>query len=172
MTRTRQPAPENNPLTRPFRRGHLDPRKQHEILTELGQEIVGSLPDTWTEITYTVHAIVSYREESMLVRHDDGRAERADIPIGTVLRIGELRRGMHQEGKGTWFSMEYTVTRPGKFTTEFDYDNEPGFLFHSGDGDYVRELRQFPRDEEHIPAWLREKVRARPGEEAEGRVTD
>ncbi|WP_231972674.1 antitoxin YezG family protein [Nocardiopsis alborubida] len=156
---------------RPFRRGHLDPQKQHEILTELGQEIVRSLPDTWTEIAYTARAIVSYREELMLVRHDDGRSERADIPIGTTLKLGELRRGMYQEGKGTWFSMKITVTRPGKFTTEFDYDNEPGFLFHSGDGDYVRELRQFPRDEEHVPAWLREKVRARPGAKSEGRAT-
>ncbi|CAM3765579.1 immunity protein YezG family protein [Nocardiopsis rhodophaea] len=34
---------------------------------------------------------------------------------------------MRQEVKGTWYSMEYTIVRPGKFSTEFNYDRDPAF---------------------------------------------
>ncbi len=147
-------------------KGHLDFTGQQEILTEIGREILGSVPDTWTEIVYSVYAIVSYREEEMLVRHGDGEPERTSIPAGVAPRISGLRAGMYQEGKGAWFSMRYTITRPGNFTTKFDYDNEPEFLFRPSEENYVQELHHFPRAEENVPEWLAAKVGGAGGDSA------
>lgn len=144
-------------------KGNLDFSGQQEILTEIGKEILSSAPDTWEEITYTVHAIVSYREEEMLVRHQGGELEKVGIPVGTAPRVSKLRAGMYQEGKGAWFSMEYTITRPGKFTTKFDYENEPEFIFKPSPENYTQEIKHFPRTGDETPPWLREMIR--PSEE-------
>ncbi|WP_234401625.1 hypothetical protein [Thermobifida halotolerans] len=57
------------------------------------------------------------------------------------------------------------VTRPGNYTVHFDYDKDPGITFPTSQG-FTQDLKYFPRDEDYIPDWLREKLRA----EAEGRV--
>lgn len=126
-----------------FRPGPLAPGARQDVLTEIGREILGSVPDTWTEIFYSVYAIVSYREEEMLVRHGDGEPERTSVPAGAAPRISVLRAGMYQEEKGAWFSTRYTTTRPGNPTTKFDYENEPEFLFLPSEENCVQELRRF-----------------------------
>ncbi|WDZ91584.1 hypothetical protein [Nocardiopsis sp. HUAS JQ3] len=135
-------------------------------MTEIGREILGAVPHMWTGIVYSVYAIVSYREEELLVRHGDGGPKRTSIPAGVAPRISGLRAGMYQEGKGAWFSMRYTITRPGNFTTKFDYDNEPEFLFRPSEENYVQELRHFPRAEENVPEWLAAKVGGAGGNSA------
>ncbi|MFW5415986.1 hypothetical protein J0910_05110 [Nocardiopsis sp. CNT-189] len=66
---------------------------------------------------------------------------------------------MYQGGKGTWFLMEYTITPPGRFSVDFDYESEPDFFgVPSGGGDFLDDLHHFPRDEENIPAWLAQKI--------------
>ncbi|MEY9211661.1 hypothetical protein [Thermobifida halotolerans] len=79
--------------------------------------------------------------------------------------IDKLRVGMYLEGKGTWFSMEYVITRPGNYNVHFNYDQDPEITFPTPQG-YTQDLKYFPRDEEHIPDWLRQRLR----DEAEGRV--
>ncbi|WDZ88850.1 hypothetical protein [Nocardiopsis sp. HUAS JQ3] len=80
--------------------------------------------------------------------------------------LDDLRAGMYKDGKGTWFSMEYVITRPGRFKVRYNYDEDPHILFPTAWG-FTNDLKYFPRDEENIPDWLHEKLR----EEAEGRAT-
>ncbi|WP_152486385.1 antitoxin YezG family protein [Nocardiopsis lucentensis] len=146
------------------KKGHLDMVDQQELLTEIGRDILKSAPENWHEIVYSVYAIATNIEEELIVHYPDGSQTPIHIPHGTSTNVGELRRGMYQEGKGTWFSMKYTIFRPGKFKSEFNYDNPPEFLFSPSNDNYAQELKHFPRGEEHIPEWLREKLR-----EADGR---
>jgi hypothetical protein len=69
-----------------------------------------------------------------------------------------LRKAMYQPGKGTWFTAEFRLTREGHFSTDFDVDNEPNWRVPIGAAAYARDLRDFPRDKECIPDWLRAAV--------------
>ncbi|MFC5336904.1 hypothetical protein [Leucobacter denitrificans] len=46
----------------------------------------------------------------------------------------------------------------------FNYDDEPDWSRPIRAFNYVLDLEDFPRDEEHIPAWLRKKVAEGKGE--------
>lgn len=59
---------------------------------------------------------------------------------------------MYQKSRCTWFSMRYTITP----TTH--YDDPPKFLFSPSHHAYVDDLARFPRDPEHIPDWLQQKI--------------
>ncbi|RFS85505.1 hypothetical protein D0T12_10765 [Actinomadura spongiicola] len=65
---------------------------------------------------------------------------------------------MYTQGKGTWFTAEYVIVRPGRYSVNFDYDNEPNFGFEIDPLTYANEMKYFPRDEEYIPTWLSQKI--------------
>lgn len=88
------------------------------------------------------------------------------LPGGSVTALRELREGMFREGTGTWFSLRYVITSDLRFHVDYEYDAEPDFGFEIAFSDFRRDLDRFPRDEEHIPDWLREKLsRATAGED-------
>ncbi|NYH53295.1 hypothetical protein HNR06_002884 [Nocardiopsis arvandica] len=60
-----------------------------------------------------------------------------------------------------------TGVPPARFDVTYDYDEDPGITFPTAFG-FTTDLKYFPRDEDHIPGWLREKLR----EEAEGRAME
>ncbi|WP_241474688.1 hypothetical protein [Nocardiopsis xinjiangensis] len=81
------------------------------------------------------------------------------IPSPTVINeIQRLRAGMYKQGRGTWFSMHYTITPPTRYDATFNYDDPPDFLILPIPHDYLDDLEYFPRDPEHIPHWLRQKI--------------
>ncbi|WP_246006976.1 hypothetical protein [Actinomadura pelletieri] len=69
-----------------------------------------------------------------------------------------MRTRMYTQGKGTWFTAEYVIVHPGRYSVDFDYDNEPDFGFEIDTKTYANEMKYFPRDEEYIPTWLRQKL--------------
>ncbi|MEH0110213.1 hypothetical protein V6N00_10920 [Tersicoccus sp. MR15.9] len=73
--------------------------------------------------------------------------------------IGELRQLMYRDGAGTWFSARFTVTAEGKADASYNYDDEPGWDFPPDPQIYATDLQAFPRDDAHVPEWLRQKVR-------------
>ncbi|MFD3685022.1 immunity protein YezG family protein [Nocardiopsis sp. NPDC058631] len=150
-----------------FRKGHLDVAAQKEILTQIGMRIFEGAPDGWTRLIYRIETVVEHGTSELVVEFEDGSSRRTATPAGITMMIDELRAGMYQEGKGTWFSMEYVITRPGKFAVNYNYDDDPGITFPTAFG-FTNDLKCFPRDEENIPDWLREKL----VEEAEGRATE
>ncbi len=54
------------------------------------------------------------------------------------------------------------IIRPTRYSVDFDYDNEPvfsaGLNFKPVPMTYVNDLKWFPRDDEHIPGWLRLRI--------------
>ena len=65
---------------------------------------------------------------------------------------------MYKQGRGTWFSMHYTITPPTRYDVTFNYDDPPDFLIPPVPHDYLDDLEYFPRDPEHIPDWLQQKI--------------
>ncbi|NHC12931.1 hypothetical protein G9H71_03965 [Motilibacter sp. E257] len=66
---------------------------------------------------------------------------------------------MYQQGKGAWYTARVGVTPDGRLSIDLDYDHEPQWRFDVVPETYVEDLEMFPRDEESLPGWLKEKVR-------------
>ncbi len=154
-------------ITHNFRRGHLGPEEQQEILVQIGSRILEEAPQGWKSLTYRVQTVIEHGSSEVIVEFEDGSSRRKFPPAGLGLMIDNLRAGMYQEGKGTWFSFEYVITPPGNFNVTYNYDEDPGITFPTAHG-FTKDLEYFPRDEDYIPDWLREKLR----EEAEGRAME
>ena len=150
-----------------FKRGHLDHAQQQKILKEFGSSLLKEVPEGWERIVYNRESVIDHSSSLAVVEFLNEDSIRTWAPPHTTLLLDELRAGMYVPGKGTWFSMEYVITRPGKFKVHYDYDDDPNIAFPTAWG-FTNDLKHFPRDEEYIPDWLHEKLR----EEAEGRATE
>lgn len=148
-----------------FRRGRLSLPEQQQILTRIGTKLLAEVPEDWERVTYFIQSVIDHSSAEVVVEFPDGTSRRESLPAEVFSLTDELRAGMYQEGKGTWFSMRYVISRPGKFNVDFNHDEDPGITFPTSQG-FTKDLRYFPREEANIPEWLREKLR----EGAEGRA--
>ncbi|MFI0482179.1 hypothetical protein [Actinomadura sp. 9N215] len=140
----------------------MPPEEQGKLLQEVGAEIISAAPAGWVEVRYSLGMTAELSGGYVTVRLEDDTTVRVKPPETSRLKLRELRAGMYEPGKGTWFSAEYVVVRPGRYSVDFDYDNEPSFTatlnFKPSPMTYVNDLKWFPRDDEHIPGWLRQKI--------------
>jgi hypothetical protein len=149
------------------KKGGLSPEEQQGILVRIGKCILDEAPEGWKRLTYRFQTVIEHGTSELIVEFEDGTTRRKSPPSGIGLIKDKLRAGMYQEGKGTWFSFEYVITPPGRFNVTYNYDEDPGITFPTAFG-FTNDLVYFPRDEDYIPDWLREKLR----EEAEGRAME
>lgn len=142
-----------------MRRGSLGPVDQEKILQEVGKSILSVIPGDWEKVELHFLALATRKQADLIVVRGGGYRERHFLPGDAISKMSELRTGMYQDGKGAWFSSYYDIHPPGKYSFNYDYDNEPDFGdTPSLDSDYSSDLYYFPRNEENIPNWLRQKI--------------
>jgi hypothetical protein len=128
--------------------------EQEEILRGIGRRLSETLRPGWSRATFTFSGVVGGGSlASLEVVDEEGHSTGEGYPDGMGKLCGRLKNGMYRPGAGTWFTMTYTLSADGSYTTGFDYDGEPeqgGF----GPEHYAKELARFPRDPEHTPDWL------------------
>jgi hypothetical protein len=140
------------------RRGHLGPVEESELISDIGMEVFDSVEGEWVSLVYTASAVGGYSSFSLNVLRDDGNHEALTSPDGSAIKSLKLRSGMYKQNQGTWFSMKILIESSGKFSCEFNYDEPPYFSIPPSDKEYLRDLKLFPRDQEHMPSWLQEKI--------------
>lgn len=150
-----------------FKRGHLNHAQQQEILKKVGEAILKEAPEGWERIIYNRESVIDHSSSLTIIEFSDGSSVREWPPVMVGVELDDLRAGMYAQGKGTWFSLEYIITRPGNFKVYYNYDEDPNIAFPTPWG-FTNDLKYFPRDEQHIPDWLHEKLQL----EAEGRATE
>ncbi|WDZ91585.1 immunity protein YezG family protein [Nocardiopsis sp. HUAS JQ3] len=136
----------------------ISPDEQNAILQKIGILILDEVGDDWEEIAVKYSALSTTSTTRTRIRSADGETRKGDIPIEASSLFNELRTGMHEDGKGTWYTAEYTITKPGRFSVDFDYDSEPEFAFEVDPRTYYEDVEYFPRSFENLPEWLREKL--------------
>ncbi|MCY9786886.1 hypothetical protein KIK06_23670 [Nocardiopsis sp. EMB25] len=136
----------------------MPPDEQHEILQQVGGLILDSVPDDWSEIRAEFSAVVGMSTTDLTVTTDTGETRKGKFPLQAVPLMSRLRAGMHDDGKGTWYTAAYTIRRPGSFSVDYDYDSEPDFGFEVDPKTFFEDLDHFPRPFESLPDWLREKL--------------
>jgi hypothetical protein len=87
---------------------------------------------------------------------DSGRGISPSISGGG--RVGmawhRLREVMaEQPGRGAWFTTTVRVSTDGRYSFDFDYDNEPDWHIRPLDETYMADLEKYPRPPDQIPAW-------------------
>jgi hypothetical protein len=134
----------------------LDARDQ--LLRTLAQLLPAAVLDSWEEIHLSYTAVGDAASISCTVLRPDGTTSTINPPYRATRLLPDLRTGMFQPGKGTWFTLRYIVEHSGEYRVSFDYDSEPEFDATVADTNYARDLARFPRDPAYLPAWLTEKL--------------
>ncbi|GAA3854937.1 hypothetical protein [Streptomyces sedi] len=140
----------------------LDATEQAEICAEIGALLGAGLPDGWARATLRWSGLAGGGSSASLsVVAEDGRSlAAAGVPGGVAELCGRLRAGMYRETDGTWFTLVYTLV-PGRHSVRFEYEEEPEGPSFTPEN-YAQDLAYFPRAEENVPDWLREKLDGLP----------
>lgn len=137
----------------------LGPAEHAEIQQAIGRALVEAAPSGWNELRYEFRATIQIDGDRFESVASDGMAARISAPFSVMELFAELRSAMYRPGVGTWFTARYVVNRLGDYKFDFDYDSEPDFNPQLTPGAFALDLEYFPRDDEHMPEWLREMVR-------------
>ncbi len=111
----------------------------------------------WDLLTASV-SLLDRSGQSTFVAVSGGQEARIEPPGDIWGFFRELRRVMYVDGSGTWFTAEVEVPRDGPAVARFDYDAEPDWQVPPGAREYVQDFKRFPRDAEHTPAWLADRL--------------
>ncbi|MEV5571431.1 hypothetical protein AB0L06_15385 [Spirillospora sp. NPDC052269] len=134
--------------------------REREAVNGAVRALRSAAPEDWERLGLEFRATVGIDSATFEIVEPDGRTRTAMPPGQAVGRMDELRRAMYRRDKGAWFTARLSVERSGRFSAEFDYDGEPDFTPPLGPSAYRQDLDRFPRADEHIPGWLRAKLRA------------
>ncbi len=137
----------------------MRPEEQEEYLRRMALSLLGATVGEWRELNFYYRGIVDISTARFEVVRKDGSRERISPPEEACEVMDDLRVNMLIPGKGTWYSSSFVLEYPNYYHISYDYDNEPEFAFSPSSASYALDLQYFPRDEEHIPDWLRQKLR-------------
>jgi hypothetical protein len=146
---------------------------QQQLIRRIGRALLGAAPPGWKQIRAEYRSAGRHIEADVLVTGEDGQPHPIRPPMDVVELLGELRTAMYQPGRGTWMSGVYLLDHPSKYSAEFEPDTEPRWRRVPPPIGFQDELRRFPREDSHIPEWLRARaglpsVQPAPGQSAPG----
>jgi hypothetical protein len=136
----------------------LTPREQDEVLQQVGAALAAATLDEWTEIQFIYRAVLDITSGDFVVIRPDRSTLRLPPPRKAMRSMDQLRPGMYQPGKGTWFTAAYRLSNDRRYRVDYDYHNEPLFPFDLYSGSFAKDLAQFPREGRNIPPWLQQKL--------------
>ncbi|MGC7093258.1 TNT domain-containing protein [Amycolatopsis lurida] len=139
----------------------LSEDERGKLLIGIGRALVPLRPENGT-VTVDFRQLGGYTEIEVSSTGENGTLFWSAPPeVGELLT--ELRAGMYEKGVGAWLQARYTL-RGNQFDFDFDLlsppewkrpPDRPGLPTRTA---FAKELEEFPRDDEHLPRWLREKA--------------
>lgn len=130
----------------------VDPQ---QLIRKIGRALLGAAPPKWKQIRAEYRSAGRHIEADVVVTTDDDQQQPIRPPLDVVELLGELRALMYRPGRGTWLSGVYVLDHPSKYSAEFEPDTEPRWRRMPPPIGFQDELRRFPREDAHIPEWLR-----------------
>lgn len=136
----------------------ISPEEQEQIARKIGVLLLQGAPEDWQEITVEYRATGEYTDLLGEMSAQDGSSRQLDPPAELREIFERLREGMYRPDVGTWLSALYVVERPSSYRIDINFDTEPQWQRPLPRAAYVDELRRYPRADENIPDWMRERV--------------
>jgi hypothetical protein len=148
----------------------LGPDEQEALVRGVSGQLLDVAPESWQELRFTSYNTVSVDSCDFIGVTSDGQPHKLQYPSGVpsaaMQQMAKLREGMYQEGKGAWFTANLVIKRrPGSYSIEYDYDNQPDFFPPLTAHQYALDLDYFPRTPENTPDWLKRKIEGAAGDE-------
>lgn len=130
--------------------------------------LVNSVPEGWTDISYTAAMLGSAFEHTLIAVDNAGVTYRIRGIDELADAAKELRRTEYSRENGPWFGLTIMLKSVGVQVMTRHYGVAPDFEQPVPDAAYAEDLRLFPRDDASIPDWLREKAGLLPAAAAPG----
>jgi len=135
-----------------------DPGRCGQMIQDIGQVLLRMAPPGWRRIDLKVLMVAPGHDIALTVIMDDGTTTTVEPPAVIAQIAAELRARMYRRGEGTWFGMRYTLDPPSDYHVSYNFDFDPLWEPPIRPDVFAEDVAAFPRDEEHIPDWLREKL--------------
>ncbi|MFR9752162.1 hypothetical protein ACL02S_14155 [Nocardia sp. 004] len=132
--------------------------RQGELIAEIGGLLVDEFGDDWLELRLDVRTLGPKWEEEAFIKRRSLDTVRVLPQTMMGRQQKELRKVTATPEGGAWFSMSLTVTPDHRATAKFDYDTEPAWHRGPAYKSYLSELKRFPRSEENMPPWFRQRM--------------
>jgi hypothetical protein len=136
----------------------MEQAEQDRLTRQVGRALLAVAPPDWTQVRAEYRAAGRHNHADVFVTGPDRTPRPVPPPAEVVDGLGRLRQGMYRPGRGTWLSAVYLLEPPSSFSVEFEPDVEPRWRRPPPPIGFQDELRFFPRGEEHIPDWLRQRA--------------
>ncbi len=136
----------------------LSEQEQQQLVRQIGRAMLPALPQGWQRVRAEYRAAGRHIEVDLAFAGPDGQWRPVRPPMDVVQLFGQLRLGMYAADRGTWLSAVYEIEAPSAFTVDFNAEDEPRWRNAPPVIGFQDELRTFPRADERIPDWLRERV--------------
>jgi hypothetical protein len=137
----------------------LTEQEQNQLVKQIGRAMLPALPPGgWQRIRAEYRAAGRHIEVDLAFAGPDGQWRPVRPPMDVVQLFGQLRTGMYEPVRGTWLSAVYEIEAPAAFAVEFNADEEPRWRNPPPLIGFQDELRTFPRQDERIPEWLRQRL--------------
>lgn len=136
----------------------LDVEDQNAILGSVTTLLVQRLPGDWEQLFVDFRMTGRHVETQVSGLTMYGSSFDWELPPEALPFFVQLRDGMARPGHGTWFTMKLHLVHPDTYSAEFDRDSEPDWAQPPAGEHYAEELELYPRDDDAIPAWLRERA--------------
>jgi len=132
--------------------------EQDQLTRQVGRALLTVAGADWQQVRAEYRSAGRHIEVDVIVKGPDGVERPMRPPQEVVDGLGRLRQGMYRPGRGTWLSALYVLDPPSAFSAEFEPDVEPRWRRVPPPIGFADELRFFPRGDEHIPDWLRQRA--------------
>jgi hypothetical protein len=136
----------------------MEQAEQDQLTRQVGRALLTVADEGWTEVRAEYRSAGRHIEVDVFVTGPDGAPRPVRPPVEVVDGLGKLRQGMYRPGRGTWLSARYLLEPPSSFSAEFEPDVEPRWRRLPPPIGFADELRFYPRADEHIPGWLRQRA--------------
>jgi hypothetical protein len=136
----------------------LDVEDQNAILGSVTTLLVQRLPGDWEQLFVDFRMVGRYLETQVSGLTMYGSSFDWELPPEALPFFVQLRDGMARPGRGTWFTLKFHLVHPDTYSAEFDRDGEPDWTQPPAPEHLAEELEIYPRDDDAIPAWLRERA--------------
>ncbi|MGK5557240.1 glycohydrolase toxin TNT-related protein [Actinomadura kijaniata] len=139
--------------------------EQNGLIEELERRIVrlvrSAAPPEWTRADLHCRANVATREVSLSAHLGEARiAVMEHVPEELGDLLDELRRACYRSEEGTWFSAVFFV-EPSGFQVLYNREFDPGWEPPIPEEWWRRDQVVMPRDDVHVPGWLRDRMEGR-----------
>ncbi|SEQ45292.1 hypothetical protein SAMN05216188_10385 [Lentzea xinjiangensis] len=136
----------------------LSEQEQQQLVRQIGRAMLPVVPQGWQRIRAEYRAAGRHIEVDLAFAGPDGQLRPVRPPMDVVQMFGQLRAGMYHPDRGTWLHALYEIEAPAAFTVDFNAEDEPRWRNAPPPIGFRDELQTFPRPDQLIPDWWRQRV--------------